>query len=477
MIANKVAKNALILMLATTGQKFIAFLSFALVARLVGPEVMGTYAYSVSITSIFVVLSDLGMTPVVIRAISGEKDDSEVFLSSVIKLKFILVPIAIGASLLYGVWRNDSWETIQIIALATVAMSADAFHLVFYGVLRGRQNLKPEAIGMFIGQVLTATVALITAYLGCGALGLAGALASGSIWNVLWAGLNVRKDAFRLVKVRFYDLKKLFYQALPFAVAGIAVKIYSYVDSLMLEIYQGKLEVGYYAIAYKLTYAMQFIPLTFTAALYPALSASFAKNDTVELRKTFLGAMRIMAVTGFPIVAGLSALAPNLITMIYGDKYLNSIPVMQILPWVLLPIFLDFPIGALLNGSNRAHLKTITMVSTMFLNFGLNFILIPRYGSVGAGIAGVVSFWFLFIMGAYFVRNDLGSIRPIFFIVIRALIASIFSWLVWHFSVLYISFFGGAFLGIVFVVFIAFLSHLLTKEEFLLLWKRFKVKF
>ncbi len=356
-------------------------------------------------------------------------------------------------------------------------MGADAFHLILYGALRGRQNLKPEALGMFIGQVLVGSIAASVAILGYGSIGLAIALAVGSIWNVAWAYWNVRKLEIKFTKPGRIDIRDLSTQALPFAIAGVAVKVYSYIDSLMLEAFKGTTAVGYYAVAYKLTYAMQFVPLTFTAALYPALSQAFAKKQHEELQKTFVGSMRLMAAIGFPISAGLSALAPRLIPAIYGDAYMSSIVAMQVLPWVLLPIFIDFPIGALLNGSNRAHLKTTAMVATMLVNALLNFLLIPYYGPLGASWAGVFSFWFLLSIGFMFTYKDAGGFYKFIWIIVRAFVAAVVAWLVWRYV--------GAFMPLVFAfifggavsVALAFVVRLVTFEDIWPLWVHLRKKF
>jgi O-antigen/teichoic acid export membrane protein len=477
MIGEKVAKNALVLMLATTGQKFVAFFAFMIVARLVGPEITGSYFYAVSVTSVFVIISDLGITPVVIRATASGRAGADRLFGAAIRAKLALVPIAILASIGYGILRGNDPVILATIAVACIAMGADAFHLILYGAMRGRQNLKPEAFGMFVGQILVASTAVSAAILGWGPIGLAAALAVGSIWNAGWALWNVRDLGIKFTKPGRIDIRELSTQALPFAIAGVAVKVYSYIDSLMLEAFHGTTAVGYYAVAYKLTYAMQFVPLTFTAALYPALSQAFAKKQNAELQKTFVGAMRLMAAVGFPIAAGLSALAPRLIPAIYGDAYMGSIAAMQVLPWVLLPIFIDFPVGALLNGSNRAHLKTTAMVGTMLVNAVLNFILIPHYGPLGASWAGVFSFWFLLAIGFMFTYKDAGGAGKFLWIVARAIIAAAIAWVIWRyvgaFMPLVIAFiFGGAV-----SVALAFIVRLVTFEDIWPLWVHLRNKF
>ncbi|MBI4138985.1 flippase [Candidatus Uhrbacteria bacterium] len=427
-----IAKNAVWLMVATAAQKLVAFIAFTVVARLIGRELTGVFFYSVSITSIFVIFMDLGMTPVVIRSLAGNREDAPRLLGAALRAKLLLAPFAIAAALLYAALFGADRQTLATVAVACLVMTADTFHLALYGAMRGRQNLRPEAFGMFIGQILTAITSVAAAFLGYGPVGLAVALLVGSVWNVGWSAVQSRRFRVAISRPRRADLRRLAKEALPFGIAGIAVKVYSYVDSLFLQQFHGSSAVGVYAVAYKLTYALQFLPLTFTAALYPALASLFAAKREAEMRNTFFGSLRIMAAVGFPLSAGLSALSPRLIPLLYGQEFVGAIPAFSVLPWVLLPIFLDFPIGSLLNASHRAHLKTTAMVATMVLNIAANAVLVPAYGPLGAAWAGVVSFWALYAIGVWFTRELVGGVRRFVWLTARAFVAAGLSWVAWR---------------------------------------------
>ena len=185
-----------------------------------------------------------------------------------------------------------------------------------------------------------------------------------------------------------------------FFLAAIFVKVYSYVDSIILSLTVGEHAVGMYAVAYKLTYAFQFIPLAFAAALYPAMSAR--AHEPKLLRQTFLDALWYVMLIGSPIVFGIWALAPEIINIFYGSDFADSVLPLQILIFVLIFIFLDFPVGSLLNATGRQSTKTAIMGATMVVNVGANLWLIPRYEELGAASAGLISFVFMFTVGWFF---------------------------------------------------------------------------
>ncbi len=421
----KIAQNAMWLMGATMAQKVIAFVTFTVVARWLGAEVTGQFFYAVSITSIFVVLTDLGLTPVVIREMAADETRGWAMVRRALAVKATLIPIAIMGALTYAHFATGQQEVVLAVALACFVMSLDAVSLIFYGILRGQQRLRFEALGMFVGQCVTAALSITAVFLGWGVYGLIAALIGGSLWNVAWGWMNVRR---RKVEVTTPPWKELFHQALPFALAGIFVKVYSYVDTLLLRQFHHDAEVGYYAVAYKVTYALQFLPLTFVAALYPSMSAVHAKGDHDGLKKIFSGSLRLMMLISAPIAALLSGFAPRFIPLIYGQAYAASIAPMSILPWVLIPIFLDFPIGSLLNATRRASRKTTAMGVAMVINIIGNLFLVPLYGSSGAAISGVVTFIALLLIGGWFVRKDIPSMTWAVWLVFRGVCVAAIVW-------------------------------------------------
>jgi O-antigen/teichoic acid export membrane protein len=404
-----IAKNASWLFIATTMQKLVAFLAFTIAARIVGPTVIGEYFFAVAMTSTCVVIADLGITSVVIRGLAAKIEEGRRLLGAAIRLKLILIPLSVIAVLAYGMIRHVDAVVWQTLIIMILVMSADSLHLLFYGALRGKQLLRYEAIGMFIGQLLSGVVAVSSAFLGWGAPGLASALLIGSMWNVGWSWLKIGREGIQMSAPTRKDFAMLVHQAIPFAFAGIFVKVYSYLDTMMIEAYHDKVAVGNYAVAYKITYAFQFIPLVFVAALYPAMSSVFADHDVKKMKSVFAGSLRLMAIIAAPLAAGISAIAPKAIPVIYHTSFIGAIPPLMVLSWVLIPIFLDFPVGSLLNATHRAHLKTSAMGATMVLNALLNFILVPPLGPIGAAWAGLGSFTFLFLIGIVFVWKDLPS--------------------------------------------------------------------
>lgn len=401
------ARNTAFLTIASILQKAVAFLYFAAIARTIGTENTGSYFLALALVTTVGVLTDLGLNSVLIRDSARDQDQTVALLRRVFGLKLIAAPItAIVAIVLPNLLGYDG-DTSFLILLAIPVMLADSISLTMYGALRGAQELRYESLGIFLGQTFTTIVGVIVLFwINASLPMLVLALLVGSAWNAAFSAYQVGKRfGFRTLVPSFSGSRSLLFAAFPFFLAAVFVKIYSFVDSYTLGVVIGASAVGLYSVAYKLTYAFQFLPLAFIGALYPKMASLAGKQ--AELKHVFLDAQWYLALLVSPIVFGIFALAPEIIDLVYGGEYAESILPLSVLIFVLIPIFFDFPIGSLLNASGRQTVKTAIMGVTMVVNFVANMVLIRWYDIVGASIAGILSFVVMFGLGAFMIRKQI----------------------------------------------------------------------
>lgn len=441
------ARNTAFLTVASVGQKIIAFVYFLFLARVMMPELTGQYFLAISITVIFTVVADMGITPVIIREVAKQPNRARELLSHAIALKIPLFIIAMSAAILITVALGYDTTLQKLVALATLVLALDATHLLLYGVLRGFQQLRYESLGVFAGQLTIGIIGGAVLWQHPSLTLLVVALLSGSVMNVLVSGTKIIRllGAGSLIpRWQRSDAIWIARSAIPFALSSIFVKVYSYLDSIIISKFLDTASVGIYSIAYKFTYAFQFLPLAFVAALYPGMSAVVGK-DQDELSRIFLRAMWYMAILSTPIVLGIWAVAPEVV-LLAGSDYALAAPVLATLVFVLVPIFLDFPVGSLLNASGLQGVKTAIMGITMVINAVLNWFLIPRFGIMGAAYAALVCFSFMIVAGLLFVPRIIPSFRfarllmtilPIFAcgVVMVGVVMCLKSFIEWYFIV------------------------------------------
>jgi len=177
----------------------------------------------------------------------------------------------------------------------------------------------------------------------------------------------------------------------PLLFAGVAVSIYSKVDQIMIKNILDSNELGFYAAAVKLSEAWYFIPVALTNSLYPAIVN--AKKVSEEFYNNRLQKLYdILAWMAIAIAIPVSIFSREIINIIFGKEFHSAAPVLTIYIWAGVAVFLGVASSQYLITENFTKLSLYRNLFGVVINVGLNFILIPAYGIIGAALATLISY-------------------------------------------------------------------------------------
>lgn len=400
MVKRGVVKNTTYLTLAYVGQKVLSFVYFVMIARFIGVEDLGKYSFALAFTTMFAVFIDIGLTQALIREVAKHFEKAGKYIASIMSVKLLLSLVVYAVVVVAVNVMGYLPVTKLLVYLSGIIMILDSLTLSFWGIFRGSQNLKYESIGIVVNQIIIISLGLVVLLFRLPLPYLMLPFIVGSFWNVLFSTTMMRRRLGIKLQLEWDKnvLRFLFKIAVPFALLGIFTRVYGYIDSVLLSFLQGDSAIGWYSTAMKIPFALQFIPAAFAAAIYPAFSAYFIR-DKGKLRFIFDKSMLILMLIAVPISFGVASIAPEVILFVFGDDFRNSIMPLQLLVFSLPFVFMNFPIGALMNGCERHVTNTKLVGMTMVVNIVLNVILIPLYSYNGAAIAFLISHSFLFVSG------------------------------------------------------------------------------
>ncbi|MDO8668110.1 MAG: flippase [bacterium] len=419
------AKNTSYFTLALILQKIISFSYFIIIARALGPEDLGKYYFAISFATVFSIFMDFGLTNVLTREIAKEKAQANNYFSAILTIK---IPLSIITGLIIIIIANllDYSElTKTLIYFSTACVILDSFTAAFFSVSRGFHNLSFESAASVLFQVIVLITGLIILKLGLGLNWLIGALLLASIFNFIYS-LYVISGIFKLSLRPIYDpklIKLILKISISFGLFAVFQKVYTYFDTVLLSTLAGDYYVGLYQVAFKIMNALQFLPLAFTASLYPAMSAYWASNRE-QLAVTFERAMNYLIIISLPISVGIAVLADKIV-LIFKSGFEDAVLPLEINIVALLFMFIAYPIGSLLNACDKQKVNTVNMAVTVAASIILNLILIPRFQAVGASITVLVSSILMLILGLIQVPKII-AYRPkkILLVFSKALLAS-----------------------------------------------------
>ncbi len=170
--------------------------------------------------------------------------------------------------------------------------------------------------------------------------------------------------------------------------AALGLVVYN-ADLIFLRLFRDATTAGYYAAASLPVSLAINLGLAYRSSLLPTLTRlGPTANRQRELYHTAL-AQLFAAV--FPAALAGWILADQAIAVVFGREFAPAAPALQVLIWAIpFAQLRDAPSAALIASAREDRLLQLNAVGTV-LNLGLNVILIPRYGMLGAAWAKVLT--------------------------------------------------------------------------------------
>lgn len=406
-MSESIAKNTSFLTLGMLTQKILAIIFFIIIARYYPLETVGKYIFAMSFSAMFGIFIDLGLTSVLTRECAWDGEKTEAYLGNTLAVKLILSLVVYAVIIIaVAITKPDDAITRELVYLGALAMIVDIFSNTFYGVLRGHQILKYEALGIVVSQLLVLILGLIAISNRWPIGGVILSIMTGNLFNLFYSFFLVKNKL--KIKFKLYLKKNVIISlmgvALPFTLIGIFNRLYSYIDSVLLSMLSTDTNVAWYGAAYKIAFSLAFIPAAFGAALFPAFSANYIHAKD-KLARNFEKAMYYLLILAIPIAVGVAILSKEIILFIYHPEYLASGFILKLLIISLVFVFLSYPAGSLLMACNRQKTQTVICAAVLLVNVILNIILIPYWAHLGATIATLICNFLTFILPLYFIRQ------------------------------------------------------------------------
>ncbi len=478
MIASKtkVASNTSWFTAALVLQKIISFVYFTYLARILGAEDLGKYVFALSYVAMFSIILDFGLSNLITREVAKDQTISQKIYSNVLGFKVVSFLIASVLAITALELLGYPFSVKQLVYLALFLMVIESLVLSSYAVLRGHHNLKFESIGTILVQLIIAILGVVALQFTRQVVWLIVVMVGANFIHLIYVWLLLKFNLQIRIKISF-DLKfviPLLKLALPFALAAGFTKVYGAFDQVLLSKLAGSEALGFYAVAYKLTFALQFVPLALVAALYPAMSTYYV-SDRQMLSKALTKAVYFLLLITIPLSAGVVVLARDFISSLYTDAFLPAVLPLQILILSITFLFINFPLGSLLNATDRQGVNTLNIGLALLLNIILNIILTPKYGAVGAAIASLSSTVFLFVIGWYAVSRVVAvDCKYLFIVTVKTLLSAGIMVLVIIMLKQYLYWLAAAVIGAIVYWWVQFIFGAIKRADFIQLVNSFK---
>jgi O-antigen/teichoic acid export membrane protein len=361
----------------------LSLVSIRLITGYLGKEGFGDYATVLAYFAFFSAIADLGIGSITAREISREGADEGGILGRVASLRvasslmvFLLVPIFLPffsypMPVKIGIW------------IAAGAIVFSTFSIFLNGIFQ--KNIAMDRIAMteFVGKVVQVAAVYGVVFFNLGFLGIASTLIVSLSFNAFIAYLLSRKYAtFRFVNdIPF--CKRFLHDSLPLGASALITFFYFKMDTILLSVIKGSAAVGIYSVAYKVMENLTFFPALLAGLILPLLSKALSvdRNRFREIADT---TFRVFVIIAIPIVLGGVSFSSQIIAIVSGSGFEESVSVLELLIVSLAFIFLGnfFNMLLIVGNHQKALMKTLFFVAVV--NVIANLIIIPRFSYLGA---------------------------------------------------------------------------------------------
>lgn len=366
-------------------------ITFPYISRVLGNDGYGKYSFSNSVTNYFILLAALGIYTYAIREGAKVRDDqkeidkfcSQVFSINVCSAAISLILLFVMVLAMPKFDGYKAYIFIQSTAIIMAVIGTDwvngIFEDYFYITVR---YIAVQCVCLIAMFIFVRKPEDIIPYCIISVLATNG----GNLINVFY----VHKYA----KIRFtfdMNIKTHLVPLLILFVNSIAISIYVNSDITMLGFFESDAQVGVYSFASKIYNLLKQLINAVIVVSVPRI-AYITKNKPSEYKQFLNKIFSALNIVLLPIVVGMFFMSDSMILLAGGEQYITGDAALKILSIAtLFAIYASLFTNCVLIVNREEKLCLKATVVSAVVNVGLNFILMPTLGMVGAAITTVMA--------------------------------------------------------------------------------------
>jgi O-antigen/teichoic acid export membrane protein len=389
-VPQRVVVNTAVQLAGRTVSIVLTLISFAIVTRYLGVAGFGAYSLVLTFLMLAVSIADLGTTPVGVRELARRPAETHRLVGSLLGLRLFFAGMAALALLALSLivqYESRVQDGMRLAALAAIA-------LVLVGVpaIVFQSRLRLE-LAMVVEIVTSATTLILLIVVTAADRGFSAVVLATVGGSTLGAAAGYLL-ASRLTRLRPHferdEIRRLTKASLPVGLFMILGIVHFKIDTVLLSILKPLADVGTYSVAYRFIEQVLFIPSFFVAAVFPIIASYHATGDAL-LKLAIDKSFAFLVIIAVPIAAAGFVLAPDIINLIAGDEFSDSVTPLRILLLSSIFFFTNALFSSLLVIYDLERQMAMLAAFVVVGNIALNLVLIPPFSYTGAAVATVVT--------------------------------------------------------------------------------------
>lgn len=361
------------------------------VARVLGAEQVGLYAFSSTVACYFIMFAKLGLDNYGNRSIASCRDDikerSRVFWGIfVLQMITSLISIVIYVLLTLTVFDNN--PLIYWLQLIYVCSALFDFSWFFYGMEKFRitsiRSVIARIIILILVYVFVKSDQDLYIYTGI----MAGCFLFEQLQLLPFLFKHVKK-----VSIKKEDVIRHIIPNIKLFIPLLVLSIYNFMDKIMLGVIIGSTAVvAFYTYAENIINLPKGILSALDAVMLPRISNLVANNHEEEGIGKMRGSVRFNSFISCALCFGIIGISPSFVPWFLGPEFEPTVALTMKLAIVIIPISITNVIQTqYLIPFNKENIYIKAVGLGALTNLLMNLALIPSYGASGAIIGTLIA--------------------------------------------------------------------------------------
>ncbi len=359
-------------LIQTCGRLGTGFIVFLVLATLLEPEDFGLLGMALAVTSFVQAFSEVGFGPALIQRQNLRTTHiSSVFIFNIFLGTLLTVFGMVLA--LPGAWLFDIAELRPLIATLSLGFLVNAFSLTHTAIALRKMRFKALAMRDIVASITGGLVGITMAYGGYGVWSLVayslvtGVVSAVLVWFMIKVNISPREASVGALKELWSYSSSIF--------GFNVIKYFAHnTDKLLIGYLLGSFALGLYTFAFKV---VVFPVGLFVGAIGRYIFPKYSKlQDQVEaIEESYGFILKIINTAIFPLLVLIVVGSPFFVPYVWGDKWSEAVPVMQILALLAFVQSIISPVGQVMKALGRPQWLLrwslyITLVVMIFIWYG-----------------------------------------------------------------------------------------------------------
>ncbi len=391
-------------------QLFVTALAFVLVpvaTRYLGAQDYGLYTLATTIGFFVGLLADLGTSTILTRELAKHPKIASRFFATIITTKLFLIVLSILGLLGFLALAHYEPRTTRVILVFAISSVMGSFTLAAFGVFRGLQQMQFEAVGVSMDKLISVAIGITLLVLGFGIHYFIWSFVVSSTVLFFFSYFVIyrRLLAFQL-RWRWSHAKIILSVSMYLGVSAFLSMAYNYLDILMLSKMSNFQDIGYYSAAYRILMVTRIFPTILATAFLPQFSSQ--SKDGLAVSSLFAQGVGYLLMIILPLVPATVVLSKPIMAFVAGQEFISGAPALRILAFATAAQMLNIFFVPLYVATNFQNKIVHFQIIGLFVNIGLNLLLIPTLSFIGAAYATVATEVSIFLFILFWIRKKLG---------------------------------------------------------------------